>query len=88
MNDLTCAKLKEIIELQDIIKKDVLNCKSKRAKTYNFSKNSLPIVFVRVIHEGNLSIEKAGNKQSNFANASKKIDKGIKTLERKSFLKN
>ena len=44
MNDLT-AKLKEIVELQDIIKKDDLNYKSKRRKTYNFSKYSLPIVF-------------------------------------------
>ena len=44
MNDLT-AKLKEIVELQDIIKKDDLNYKSTRRKTYNFSKYSLPIVF-------------------------------------------
>ena len=45
MNDLTRAKLKEIVELNDIIKKDDLNYKSKRRKTYNFSKYSLPIVF-------------------------------------------
>ena len=47
MNDLIQAKLKEIVELQDIIKKDDLNYKSKRGKSYNFSKNSLPIVFRR-----------------------------------------
>ena len=45
MNGLIRAELKRIIELQDIIKKDDLNYKSKRGKTYNFSKYSLPIVF-------------------------------------------
>ena len=45
MNDLIRAKLKGIVALQDIIKKDDLNYKSKRGKTYNFSKHSLPIVF-------------------------------------------
>ena len=45
MNDLIRAKLKEIVELQDIIKKDDLNYKSKRRKTYSFSKYSLPISF-------------------------------------------
>ena len=32
MNDLIRAKLKEIVKLQDIIKKDDLNYKSKRGK--------------------------------------------------------
>ena len=45
INDLIRAKLKEIVELRDIIKKDYLNCKSKRRKTYNFSKYLLSIVF-------------------------------------------
>ena len=45
MNDLICSKLKEIVELQDIIKKDDLNYESKRGNIYNFSKYSLPIVF-------------------------------------------
>ena len=47
MNDLISAKLKEIVEFQDIIKKDDLNYKSKRRKTYNFSKYSLPIIFFK-----------------------------------------
>ena len=47
MNDVTRGKLKEIVELQDIIKKDYLNYKSKRRRTYNFSKFSLPIVFLK-----------------------------------------
>ena len=45
MNNFICTKLKEIVELQDIIKKDNLNYKSKCRKTYNFCKYSLPIVF-------------------------------------------
>ena len=36
MNNLICVKLKEIVELQDIIEKDDLNYISKRGKTYNF----------------------------------------------------
>ena len=51
MNNLIRAKLKEIVELQDIINKDDLDYKSKRRKSYNFSKYSLPI-FLRDIHEG------------------------------------
>ena len=35
MNDLTCAKLKETVNLQDIIKNDNLNHKSNRGKNYN-----------------------------------------------------
>ena len=85
MNDLIRAKLKEIVELQDIINKDDTNYKSKCIRSYNFSKYSLPIVFLRDIHEDHLSKEKADNKQSNFANELNNFDKGIKTLEKKSF---
>ena len=45
MNDLICAKLKEIVKLQHIINKDDLNYKSKHGKAYNFDKYSLPIAF-------------------------------------------
>ena len=48
------AKLKEIVKLQGIIKKDVLNYQSKRWKIYNFGKCSLPIAYLRYIHEGYL----------------------------------
>ena len=75
MHDLIRAKLKEILELEDIIKKDDLNYKSKHRKIYNFSKYSLPIVFLRDIYEGHLSIERPDNKQSNFANELKDFDK-------------
>ena len=36
MNDLIRTKLKEIVELQGIIKKDDLIYKSKHEKTYRF----------------------------------------------------
>ena len=45
MSDLVCAKLKEIVNLQDIIKTDELHYKSKRRKIYNFNEYFLPIVF-------------------------------------------
>ena len=43
-------------------------------------------MFLRDIHEGHFSIEKADNKQCNFANELKNFDKGIKGLENNSFL--
>ena len=55
MNELIRVKLKEIVNLQDIIKKDELYFKSKREITFNFGKYSLPIAFLRGIHEGYLS---------------------------------
>ena len=45
MTDLIRAKLKEIVQLQDIIKKDDLNYKSKGGKAWNISKYSLSIIF-------------------------------------------
>ena len=45
MNDLVCTKLKEIINLQDIIKTDELHYKSKLRKIYNFIEYYLPTVF-------------------------------------------
>ena len=85
MNDLICVKLKEIVELQDIIKEDDLNYKLKCGKPYNFSKNSLPVVFLRDIHEGHLSIEGADNKQNNFANELKNFDKNTKHVIKSIF---
>ena len=57
MNDFIRDKLKEIVKLEHIIKKDDLTCKSKCGKTYNFGKYSLPIAFLGDIHEGYLSLE-------------------------------
>ena len=40
-----CPKLKEIVELQDIIEKGDSYYKSKHEKTYSFSKYSLSILW-------------------------------------------
>ena len=45
MNDFICTMLKQIIELQDIIKKEYLKYKSKCRKTYNFGKHLLSLLF-------------------------------------------
>ena len=45
MNNLIRDNFLKIVNLQDIIKKDNLNYKSKCGKTYNFGKYSSPIVF-------------------------------------------
>ena len=45
MNDLIRVKFKEIVYLQDIIKKDDTNYKARRGKTNDFGEYSLPIVF-------------------------------------------
>ena len=50
------------------------------------AKNSLPIIF-RDIHEDYLSIEKADNKQWNFASKLKNFDKRYKSTLKKDFLK-
>ena len=87
MNDLIRAEFKEIVKLYDNIKKDDLSYKSKRGKTYNFGKYSLSIVFIRDIYGGQLSIKRADDKQSNFANELKNFEKGTKTFLKKVFLK-
>ena len=88
MNHLIRDKSKEIVKLQDVIKKDDLNYKSKRGKTLNFAKYSLPIPFLRDIYKGDSSIEKADNKESNFTNELKNFEKDTKTFEEQSFLNN
>ena len=45
ISGLIRAKLKEIVKLRDIIKKDDLNYKSKCGKTYSFGKYLFAIVF-------------------------------------------
>ena len=77
ITDLIRDNLTDIVDLQKIIKNDDLNYKPKRRKTYNFSKYSLPIVFLRDIHEEHLSLADADLKQSNFATELKKFDKDI-----------
>ena len=89
MNDMIRAKLKEIVEFQDIIKKDGLNHKSSYGNTYDFGKYSLLIVFFfRDAHEGYISLENADLKRGNFAIELKSFEEGTKTIEKKSFLNN
>ena len=45
MDDLICVELKEIVNLEDIIKTDELYYKSKCRKVYNFNEYFLPTVF-------------------------------------------
>ena len=61
-------KLREIMQLQNNIKLDDLEYTAKREKHYNFCKYSLSIVFLRDIHEGNLSLEDADKEQSQLVN--------------------
>ena len=56
-------KLKKTVVFQDIIKTDTLSYKAKNRKIYSFSEYSLPIVFLRDIHEEQLPLEDAGDKQ-------------------------
>ena len=67
MNHLICDELKEIVNLQDIIKTDELHYESKRRQVYIFSEYSLPIVFLREKQERYLSLEDTHDEQSNFA---------------------
>ena len=79
-NDLIRAKLKEIVKLQDIIKKDDLTLNQNAEKlvilviftTYSFLSET---------HEGYLSLQNADLKQSDFAIELKNFEKSAKTLE-------
>ena len=50
MNDSIQDKLKEIVNLQDIIKTEDLSYKAKIKEVYNFNKYSLPTVFLGDIY--------------------------------------
>ena len=86
MNNLIRDKLKEIVNLQDIINTDELRYKSKRRKVYNFNEYPLPISFLRDIHVRLLSLKDADNEQTNFAAKLKKLDK-VKNQLKKGFFK-
>ena len=45
MNDLVCAKLKEINNLQDFIETDELHYKSKHREIYKFNEYDLLLLF-------------------------------------------
>ena len=62
-------KLKEINQLQNIVKSGQLYYKSKTKKHYIFSK------YLLHIHEGNLTLKNANGKQSNLANTLKSLNR-------------
>ena len=63
INDSICNKLKEIVNLQDVIKTDELHHKSKRRKVYDFSEYYLPIAFLRDMHGEHLSLRDGDDEQ-------------------------
>ena len=85
MNHLGGARLKEIVNLQDIIKTDELHFEAKRRKVYNFNEYFIAYCFLRDKHEGHISLEDAHDKQSNFDANLKKLDKGKKQLKKSFF---
>ena len=84
MNDLM-RKLKEIVNLKDIIETDYPRYKSNSIKVYNFSEYSLPIVSLKDIHEGHLSLKHVDDEQSSFPAKIKNLDKGKKNFEKVFF---
>ena len=84
MNDLICARLKEMVHLQDIIKTDEQHYNSAPGKVYNFSEYSLSIAFLRDIHQRYLSFKNANDEKSSFATKIRNLDEGKKQLK-KSF---
>ena len=78
MNDLACANLKEIFNLQDIVK---IDDKSKGRKVHSFNEYYLSFVF-KTIHEGHLSLEDTDDEQSNLIAQKQNLDKGKKIREK------
>ena len=76
-------KLEKIIELQNNTKLDKLNYKH-----YDFNNVSLPSIFLRDIYTNDLSIGNADNKQSDLYKKFNNLNKGRKSSEKPSFLKN
>ena len=76
-------KLKNFIELQNSIELDKLNYKN-----YDFNNASLPSIFLRNIYTNNLSVEDADNEQSDLYEMFNNLNKGRKSSEIVSFLKN
>ena len=85
MNDLICDKLKEIVNLHDIVETVNLRHKTKSRKVYNFSEYVMPIVFLRDIHEWHLSLKDDDDQQSNSAAKIKNLDNGKKTAKNSFF---
>ena len=78
MSDLIRDNLKEIVNLQDMIKTDKLHYKSKHRKVYNFNE----YCFLRDIHEEYLSLKDADDEERSFAAKIKNLDKGKTAIEK------
>ena len=85
MNDLIHVKLKKIVNLQDIIKKDNLYYKPKSRKDCNFTEYSLAIVILRDLSKENFSLKYANDEQNNFAAKIKNVDEEKKITEEELF---
>ena len=57
-------------------------------KNYNFNKVLLPTIFLRDVYTNDLSIENAVNEQSDLFKTFSNLNKGRKSSEKSSFLKN
>ena len=86
MNDLACANIKEIINLQDIIKTDELHYKSKGRKVHSFNEYYLSFVF-KTHTWRHLSLEDTDDEQSSFAAKKQNLVKGKKNKRKGVFLK-
>ena len=88
MNNLIIDKLKEIMQLHINIKLDNLEYTSKKGKCYNFNRHFLPIVFLRDIHKGNLSLENSDEQKLQLANELKDMGNSEVPIQKRSVLKN
>ena len=88
INDVITDKLKEIVQLQNKIKLDDLEYTTKRRKHYNFSRYTLPITFLRDMHEGNFSLKEVDEEQIQIPSELKDMGKGIIPVEKITFQKN
>ena len=85
LNGLITNKFKKIIELKNSIKLDKLNYKN-----YDFNKISLASIFLRYIYiySKDLSIQNADYEQNSLFKKYSNLNKGRKSSEKVSFLKN
>ena len=79
MHCFTCGERKiwQNIKTSKNIIKMIVEYTAKRGKVYNFSKNSLPLVFLIHIHKGNTLLKVADEEQTYLFNELKSISKSF-----------
>ena len=82
LNDLIFYKIKKVAKCKILLKKMIHIINQNTEKIYNFTEYSLPIAFLRDIHDEYESLKDAEYEQSKFANKLKSIDKGIKSIKK------